>query len=178
MTIRGEPQNHVLELKAGSRDETRALGQAVGRLAEQHLVIALVGDLGCGKTVFVKGLAQGLAVPDAYAITSPSYTLINEYPGRLPLYHADLYRLAGSIDIESTGLFEIMDSEGIVAIEWAERLAPEDFSADIRITFDITGDKTRRIALSACGQTGINLLKKLKKFKFTPHQRCGMNLNY
>ncbi len=163
MTIWVDPKIHVLEIMAGSSDETMALGQAVGSLAEQHLVIALVGDLGCGKTVFVKGLAKGLAVPESYAITSPSYTLINEYPGRICLFHADLYRLAGSIDVESTGLFEIMDRDGVVAIEWAERLAPEDINADIRITFEIGGEHTRCIGLCAYGQTGINLLRRLKK---------------
>lgn len=159
----GDQQIHDFGVKVGSREETMALGQAVGSLANQHLVLALVGELGCGKTVFVKGLAKGLDVPDSYAITSPSYTLINEYPGRLYLFHADLYRLSGSIDIESTGLFEIMDTEGVVAIEWAERVATEDLSADIRITFEITGGHTRRISLSGYGQTGINLLKELKK---------------
>ncbi len=163
MKSREDQKNQVLEIMVGSRDQTMALGQAVGSLLQQHLVIALVGDLGCGKTVFVKGLAQGLGVSDSYAITSPSYTLINEYPGRLTLYHADLYRLAGSIDIESTGLFEIIDADGIVAIEWAERLAAEELNADLHIRFEIAGEYTRRIALTAYGQTGINLLKRLEK---------------
>ncbi len=155
-------KNCIIEIVSGSREETVALGEAVGRMARHHLIIALNGDLGSGKTVFVKGLAKGLAVPDSYAITSPSYTLINEYPGRLTLFHADLYRLAGSIDIESTGLFEIMEMNGVVAIEWADRLAAEDLSEDIRITIEITGDHTRHIDLTGCGQTGINLLQGLK----------------
>ena len=159
----GNQQIHDFGVRTGSREETMALGQAVGSLANQHLVLALVGDLGCGKTVFVKGLAKGLDVPDSYAITSPSYTLINEYPGRLYLFHADLYRLTGSIDIESTGLFEILDTQGVVAIEWAERLAPEDSKEDIRIAFEITGEYTRHVSLSGYGQTGIDLLKRLKK---------------
>jgi tRNA threonylcarbamoyladenosine biosynthesis protein TsaE len=163
MTISGEQEIQVLDIIAGSVEETVALGHAVGSLANQHLVIALIGDLGCGKTVFVKGLARALAVPDSYTITSPSYTLINEYPGRLYLFHADLYRLSGSIDIESTGLFEILDREGVVAIEWAERLAPEELNADLRIIFEISGEHARRIGLSAYGQIGINLLKRLKK---------------
>jgi tRNA threonylcarbamoyladenosine biosynthesis protein TsaE len=154
-------QIHDFGVRTGSREETIALGQAVGSLANQHLVLALVGDLGCGKTVFVKGLAKGLDVPDSYAITSPSYTLINEYPGRLNLFHADLYRLTGSIDIESTGLFQILDTKGVVAIEWAERLAPEDLKENIRITFEITGEHTRQISLSSYGQAGIDLLKRL-----------------
>ncbi len=155
-------KNCIIEIVSGSREETVALGEAVGRMARHHLIIALNGDLGSGKTVFVKGLAKGLAVPDSYAITSPSYTLINEYPGRLTMFHADLYRLVGSIDIESTGLFEIMEMNGVVAIEWADRLATEDLSEDIRIAIDITGDHTRHIDLTGCGQTGTNLLQGLR----------------
>ena len=163
MTIMGEPNSLFIEIVTGSSEETVVLGQTMGSLAKAHVVIALVGDLGSGKTVFVKGLAKGLAIPDSYTITSPSYTLINEYPGRLYLFHADLYRLAGRIDIESTGLFEILDGAGVVVIEWADRMAPEDLNADIRITFEITGDHTRLIGLSGYGQTGVNLLKELKK---------------
>ncbi len=162
MTTMDGQKNCTIEIVSGSREETVALGEAVGRMARHHLIIALNGDLGSGKTVFVKGLAKGLAVPDSYAITSPSYTLINEYPGRLTMFHADLYRLAGSIDIESTGLFEIMDMNGVVAIEWADRLATEDLSEDIRIAIDITGDHTRHIDLTGCGQTGTNLLQGLR----------------
>jgi len=137
------------------------LGQTIGQTATGRLIIALIGDLGSGKTVFVKGLAIGLAVPKEFMITSPSYTLINEYPGRIPLFHADLYRLSNAIDIESTGLFDTLVADGVLAIEWAERLDQQSLAQDILIHFDIRKDDTREISITGCGQTGMNLLREL-----------------
>ena len=88
-------------------ERTRMVAAAVGRLAQPNLLITLAGDLGSGKTCFVQGLARGLRVPEGTYVTSPSYTLIHSYQGRLPLHHVDLYRLSGG-DIEDIGLMEIM----------------------------------------------------------------------
>jgi len=162
MTTADNPRNQEFQVRTESQRETFGLGEAVGRAAGEGLIIALIGDLGCGKTVFVKGLASGLAVPAAYVITSPSYTLIHEYPGRIRLFHADLYRLSGTIDIESTGLFEILTAGGVVAIEWAERLSGERLNEDIRVCFESSTDETRLIRLTGCGQMGVNLLRGLK----------------
>ena len=137
------------------------MGQTIGQTATGRLIIALIGDLGSGKTVFVKGLAIGLAVPKEFMITSPSYTLINEYPGRIPLFHADLYRLSNAIDIESTGLFDTLVADGVLAIEWAERLDQQSLAQDILIHFDIRKDDTREISITGCGQTGMNLIREL-----------------
>ena len=145
-----------------SREDTIKLGEAIGRATAGRLIIALIGDLGSGKTVFVQGLAKGLSVPEGFVITSPSYTLINEYPGRVPLFHADLYRLSNAIDIESTGLFDTMAADGVLAIEWAERLCEEYLDQDLVIYFDIKEDDTREISLTGYGQTGLNLLKELE----------------
>jgi len=145
-----------------SPEDTLKLGKAVGRAAKGRLVIALTGDLGSGKTVFVQGLARGLAVPKGFMITSPSYTLINEYPGRLPLFHADLYRLSSAMDIESTGLLDTMDAQGVIAIEWAERICEGDLAEDMVVRFDIKEDDIRGITLTASGQTGLFLLRGLK----------------
>ena len=144
-----------------SWEETYKLGEAIGQAATGCLIIALMGDLGSGKTVFVKGLAKGLAVPKEFMITSPSYTLINEYPGRVPLFHADLYRLSSAMDIESTGLFDTMVAEGVLAIEWAERLEQQSLAQDMVIHFDIQEDDTRKISITGCGQTGEDLLREL-----------------
>ena len=144
-----------------SPEDTIKLGESVGRVATGRLIIALIGDLGSGKTVFVQGLARGLAVPKEFMITSPSYTLINEYPGRVPLFHADLYRLSNAIDIESTGLFDTMAADGVVAIEWAERICEESLEEDMVIRFDIKEDDIREITLTGCGQTGVDLLREL-----------------
>jgi tRNA threonylcarbamoyladenosine biosynthesis protein TsaE len=111
-------------------------------------VLALTGDLGSGKTVFVRGLARGLAVPPAFYITSPTYTLINEYPGRLPLYHVDLYRLSDPQDAEFIGLFDLMAGGGVTAIEWADRIDGQLPADRLDIRLDIIDDDTRRIDIT------------------------------
>ncbi|MBW2514038.1 MAG: tRNA (adenosine(37)-N6)-threonylcarbamoyltransferase complex ATPase subunit type 1 TsaE [Deltaproteobacteria bacterium] len=150
------------QVTSRSPKDTAKLGEMIGRAATGRLIIALTGTLGSGKTVFVQGLARGLAVPEGFMITSPSYTLINEYPGRIPLFHADLYRLSGAMDIESTGLLDTMDAHGVVAIEWAEKICEGDLTADMIIRFEIKKDDTRVISLTGCGQTGVDLVRDLQ----------------
>ncbi len=105
---------------------TEGLGEALGRLAGPGDVIALIGELGSGKTTLVRGLARGLGVPPEVAVVSPTFTLVNEYPGRLPLYHLDLYRLGEEelegLGLQELGLEEYLYGPGVAAIEWAERL--------------------------------------------------------
>ena len=86
------------EFQTHSHGQTVALGRALGRRLHQGIVLLLFGDLGSGKTAFTQGLARGLEVPASFIVTSPTYTLINEYPGRVPLYHVDLYRLPAPVD--------------------------------------------------------------------------------
>ena len=113
------------QITTRTADETQKLGQTIGRWIEQPLVIALTGDLGSGKTAFVQGLAVGLEVPGQYYITSPTFTLINEYPGRLPLFHIDLYRLDDSSDLQDIGLDELLYDQAVFAIEWAEKMTDD-----------------------------------------------------
>ena len=142
--------------------ETRQLGQKIGRLIKQPVIIALIGDLGSGKTAFVQGLASGLDVPVEYYITSPTFTLINEYPGRLPLFHADLYRLETVQDLEDIGLDELLYDQGVLAVEWADKLV-DNLSGDyLVLQFEIIDDDHRKINLIAYGHNGINLIKALK----------------
>jgi tRNA threonylcarbamoyladenosine biosynthesis protein TsaE len=158
---KGSSSKMQRQVMSRSREDTFKLGETVGRGATGRLIIALIGDLGSGKTVFVQGLAKGLAVPKGFMITSPSYTLINEYPGRIPLFHADLYRLSNAMDIESTGLFDIMTADAVVAIEWAERICEESLEEDMLIRFDIKEDNIRAISVTGCGQTGVDLVREL-----------------
>ena len=131
-------------------------------MINQPLAIALIGDLGSGKTAFVQGLAGGLEVPSSYYITSPTFTLVNEYPGRLPLYHIDLYRLETVGDLEDIGLDDLLGEQAVLAIEWADRLV-ENFSADyLSMYFEIIDDEMRRLDLIAYGQIGIDLIKTLE----------------
>ena len=142
-------------------DDTQKLGEIIGTTVTGGTVLALTGDLGSGKTAFVQGLARGLEVPDDYYITSPSYTLINEYPGRFPLFHVDLYRITDSVGIEDIGLYEILDDNGVVAIEWADRIEQKLLPDSITIHFEITDDDTRKICITAYDLKNVTLLKNI-----------------
>ncbi len=145
------------KLLSASLDQTLALGQVIGTGIESALVITLAGDLASGKTAFVQGLARGLAVPEEYYITSPSYTLINEYPGRIPLCHADLYRLGDHSDIADTGLEEMLDQPCVLAIEWPERLDDYRFEDHLAIDIQIRPPNSRRFEMIADGLPAVNL---------------------
>ena len=150
------------QITTHSVEETKKLGKKIGECVKAGTVFALIGDLGSGKTSFVQGLARGLEVPNDYYITSPSYTLINEYPGRHPLVHVDLYRLEDPVDFEDIGLYDILDDNHVVAIEWADRIRQELLPDHVTIRFEISGDKSRKICMSAHGANAVNLLKKIK----------------
>ncbi|MCG6911867.1 MAG: tRNA (adenosine(37)-N6)-threonylcarbamoyltransferase complex ATPase subunit type 1 TsaE [Deltaproteobacteria bacterium] len=152
-----------LAFTTNSAQETAELGEAMGRSITAPVVIALTGDLGSGKTVFVQGLARGLSVPDEYYVTSPSYTLINAYPGRLPLYHADLYRLEGGADLEDLELDDLAGGEGVVAIEWAERIELKDLEEHVSVRILTAGESYRVVYLSGTGQSHSDLLKETEK---------------
>lgn len=145
-----------------SAAETRNLGRKLGAIIQQPVIIALSGGLGSGKTVFVQGLAQGLDVSEQYYITSPTFTIINEYPGRHPLYHMDLYRIEQLSELEDIGLEEALQADAVIAIEWAEKLSQDMLLNHLQLRFDIIDENTRRIDMFAYGQPADNLLKALK----------------
>jgi len=150
--------NKQVQIITNSLEETRALGEKTGKYLDSGTVLALTGDLGSGKTTFVQGLAKGLDVPDNYYITSPTYTLINEYPGRYHLFHVDLYRIENYADFDDIGLYEILRSDGIVAIEWADKL-PKNFLPEyLAIHIDILNNESRKISMTAHGLRGENLI--------------------
>ncbi len=133
-------------VETNSPEETWTLATELADELDAGTVIALHGDLGAGKTCFIQGFAAALGIDEP--ITSPTYTLIGEYEGRLPLHHIDLYRLSGPTEALGLGLEEYFDANGITAIEWAERaegLLPPDL-LHIRIEADEhTGTRTFRI---------------------------------
>jgi tRNA threonylcarbamoyladenosine biosynthesis protein TsaE len=139
--------------------ETRELGKTIGKRIEHPLIIGISGELGSGKTVFVQGLAEGLEVPSEYYITSPTFTLINEYPGRLPLCHIDLYRLDGIHELEDIGLDELLYQKAVIAIEWAEKMSHYLPDEHLTMTFEIAGDNDRKIGLNAFGRSVVNLIE-------------------
>jgi tRNA threonylcarbamoyladenosine biosynthesis protein TsaE len=133
----------------------------MGLQADTSITILLTGDLGSGKTAFVQGLAKGLDVPEEYYITSPTYTLLNEYPGRFPLFHFDFYRLEDMEDIYSTGFFDIINSNGIIVAEWADRISGDLEMDHVRIEFIVHDDDTRTITVYAIGPDTVRLIEKL-----------------
>ena len=145
-----------------SPNETQKLGETIGNWINDPLVIGLSGDLGSGKTAFVQGLAAGLDVPGHYYITSPTFTLINEYPGRFPLFHIDLYRLEGINDLEDIGLDELLYDQAVIAIEWVEKMSDDLPDEHLILSFEIAADDCRRISLNAYGHTAVNLIKALE----------------
>ncbi|MCK5508728.1 MAG: tRNA (adenosine(37)-N6)-threonylcarbamoyltransferase complex ATPase subunit type 1 TsaE [Desulfobacterales bacterium] len=158
--------NKQIQIITNSFDETRALGEKAGKHLEPGTVLSLTGDLGSGKTTFVQGLARGLDVPDDYYITSPTYTLINEYPGRYHLFHVDLYRIENHADFDDIGLYEILRSDGIAAIEWADKLPKDLLSEYLAIHIDIFNDESRKISMTAHELRGENLIKKIMEKKW------------
>lgn len=155
--------NNKLHIIAHSPQETNTLGVRIGRIVVPGTIIALTGDLGSGKTAFTQGLAQGLDVPDHYYITSPSYTLINEYPGKHLFFHIDLYRIDNLSDLEEIGLYEIIDGKGVVAIEWADKLGDEILLNHLAIYFEILDQDSRRIQMTARGAHEVHLVTQLKQ---------------
>ena len=150
------------EFTSHSHDQTVALGRALGRRIDHGLALLLFGDLGSGKTAFSQGLARGLEVPDSFTVSSPTYTLINEYPGRLPFYHVDLYRLPKPVDPDEIGLLDLFDEDGVVAVEWAQRLHPADRPAcRMELVFNVTGDTARSIRIIAYGLDPMDLLNEI-----------------
>ena len=136
----------MIERRTSSEDDTRRVAAALASSLRPGAVVLLHGDLGAGKTAFVRGLAEGLGVPDD-AVSSPTFTLVHEYHGgTLPLFHADLYRLPAGASLDDLGLDEVAE-DGVLAIEWPERLARQIPGAiDIRI--GIAGDTERLITIA------------------------------
>ena len=125
--------------------ETEAIGDALGKILNPGTVIAYRGDLGAGKTAFTRGLAKGLGC--AEMVTSPTYTIVNEYlGGRIPLFHFDMYRLRSSDDLFDIGWDDYLDRGGVCAVEWSENV--DDAMEDaIYITIEKLGEDSRRITL-------------------------------
>jgi len=137
-----------------------AAGRRLGRLLSRGDVICLTGELGTGKTCFVKGLAAGLGIKDR-SITSPTFIIINEYKGNIPLYHIDLYRIGVIEDLRDIGMEEIIYGKGVTAIEWAERIKDALPDERLEISLKWVDDKTRTIDIRAFGSHHREILKKL-----------------
>ncbi len=150
------------EFLSKSPAATSALGERVGERLEAGSVVALVGELGCGKTLLTRGICAGLDVP-LRQVNSPTFVLVNEYCGRLPVFHMDLYRLGTESDVVELGITDYLSrtESGVMIIEWAEKipsLLPDDL---LKVEFEILGARRRRIVFSAYGGRSGSLLEEL-----------------
>ena len=146
-------------IETNSPEETVELGRELGARLGPGDVLALVGPLGAGKTQLTKGLALGVGV--AGPVTSPTFKLVNEYRGRVVLYHIDAYRLRGADDLIALGCDELFDGDGAAVVEWAERVAAALPAEHLEVRVNITGAASREFAFTANGPRPLQLLRAL-----------------
>lgn len=155
----------IVRVRAVSPQETEELGIVLGRILSPGAFLFLSGELGTGKTLFIRGLSRGLDCDEL--ATSPSFALLHKYEGRIPLYHLDLYRLSRPEETAVLGLEELLDEEAVVAVEWGEvarHLFPTDYLA-VRFSYGRNEDE-RKIIFCPYGEPYRLLLKELV-------MRCG-----
>jgi len=133
------------KLTTTSPEATDAAGERLGATLGPGDVVALTGELGAGKTVFVQGLVRALGVTTG--ATSPTFVLVNEYRGRMPVHHVDAYRTTSLAEVLELGLEEMMDGEGVTVVEWAERLEPLVPTRAVRVHITGVGDEPREITI-------------------------------
>ncbi len=153
-------------VRTSTVDETEALGEKLGRALAGGEFIALAGPLGAGKTAFVRGVARGLDVPREAQVSSPTFALVNAYAGgRLPLFHADLYRVIDAEELYDAGFYDLPDPRGVVCVEWIDRVpavAPaEHLAVDLRrvstgreVVFTASGAAAERLVEALRGSRG------------------------
>lgn len=149
----------VITSSTGQTEET---GRVLGTLLEPGDLVCLFGDLGAGKTHFSYGVAQGLQVRDQY-VTSPTFTFVNEYEGRIPFYHIDLYRLKDPSELESIGFEEYIESDGATVIEWAERAEDELPDDKLNVYLSHVSENSREIGFFAEGERYQRLVEEFRK---------------
>jgi tRNA threonylcarbamoyladenosine biosynthesis protein TsaE len=147
-------------IETNSSRETKMWGRRLGSLLQGGELLALSGDLGAGKTCFIKGIARALSLPEEN-ILSPTFTMIQEHHGRLPLYHIDLYRL-DKVAIDDLGLREYLFSESIAAVEWFERLEGGGEVERLSVRISYTGANSRRIEFISIGERYSSLIARFR----------------
>ncbi len=143
---------------SGSPEETHRLGVRLGQLLQPGDFVGLVGDLGAGKTHLVRGVAEGAGVSRS-EVASPTFAIVYPYRGRVPLYHADLYRLADYDELYATGFLDLVGGDGAVLVEWLDRIpeaAPREY---LRLTLRDTGEESRELVAEARGARPVELLE-------------------
>ena len=139
-------------LELASLEQTAAFGNILGRIARAGDIITLEGPLGAGKTALTQAIARGLGVDPHIYVTSPTFSLLHEYQGRVPLYHMDLYRLAGEDEIEALGFSEYFYGSGLTVVEWPERLGSLMPPDRLHVELLISGETSRTANLTGHGR--------------------------
>jgi tRNA threonylcarbamoyladenosine biosynthesis protein TsaE len=138
--------NGPVVLSSASPEATRAIGERIGAALAPGSVVLLRGPLGAGKTVLAKGIARGLGIEDE--VISPTYTIVADYPGRIPLAHVDLYRVEGAAEIAGLGLDDLLAGPGVTVVEWGEKLEPTLAGREaVRVTITLEADGGRAIVV-------------------------------
>ncbi len=149
----------ALHLTSTSEEDTLELGRQLGECLEPGQVVGLVGDLGAGKTCLARGVAAGLGVPASVYVSSPTFTLVNEYPGRIPLYHIDFYRLSDPRELVELGVEEYFGGDGACLVEWFDRFPAEMPPEHLEVRLIVQSELTRRLELTARGEKHARLLR-------------------
>ena len=151
-----------LEMISNSAERTRRVGMKLGEIAMAGDVILLVGELGAGKTCLTQGIAQGLGIDDY--VVSPTFMLLREYYGRLPLYHIDCYRLDGIEEVADLGIDDYLYGNGVCVVEWADRVLEAFPEEHLLIEMQHRAPSKRRLVFSPKGTRYVELLSKAKLF--------------
>jgi tRNA threonylcarbamoyladenosine biosynthesis protein TsaE len=146
-----------------SLGQTMSWGRRLGRLLQGGEIIGLVGELGAGKTGFVKGLAAGLEVAPEAWIRSPTFTLINEYHGRLPIYHIDLYRIGNRPELEGLGLRDYLYSDGVSVIEWFDHLPLDEVNEYLELRIVYVQGSNRELTFAPHGERYEKIIEVLRR---------------
>jgi tRNA threonylcarbamoyladenosine biosynthesis protein TsaE len=151
-------QHFEFSFFSSSSGDTVERGKQLGAHLTAGSVIGLVGDLGAGKTCFIKGIAEGLNNTPANEVTSPTFTILQEYPGPVPLYHFDAYRLSGSHDLEAIGFEDYVGTDGVAVIEWADRISDALPGDAIMIRLEAISENERQFFCRARGTKHCTIL--------------------
>ncbi len=141
---------------------TQKLGRQLGQRLWPGAVIALIGELGAGKTQLARAIAEGLGIADSRIVTSPTFVLVQEYPARLPIYHFDAYRLRNEAEFADLGAHEYFESAGVCLIEWADRVPGCLPAQHLRISLSVTGATSRRAIIEGKGSKYEKLIAELE----------------
>jgi tRNA threonylcarbamoyladenosine biosynthesis protein TsaE len=153
----------MLEFELQTEADTLALARSLAAVLEGGDVVGLEGGLGAGKTTFARGAVHGLGVPEETAVTSPTFALLHQYEGRLPVAHADFYRLGGEAEVEELGVDELLEEGAVLLVEWGRKFSGMAARTVLWVELEIISDVARRARLRAQSVRGDAIIGALSK---------------